>query len=241
VPKKKPPKPQMPPLLLHPPTTLRSKPKEAGKVDEFTQTFQQDFEKLLRLRRDVRRFRTDPVDAETIDHCLSTFNLAPSVGLSEPWRVVNVASGAARAAALANFETANADALQGYTGEKSRIYAGLKLSGMREAPVQLAVFCDGETAKGSGLGAQTMPETRRYSVVAAITQFWLCARTIGLGVGWVSVLDPARLCADLDIPDTWSLVAYLCVGWPEEQVLATPELVTAGWETRSTTLTTLQR
>ncbi len=70
---------------------------------------------------------------------------------------------------LANFKAANAAALQGYADEKAKLYASLKLSGMQEAPVHLAVFCDDGTAKGAGLGAGSMPETRAYSVVGAIT------------------------------------------------------------------------
>ncbi len=201
-------------------------------MPEFSKGFRQEFDRLLKWRRDVRRFRTDPVEEALLQECLSSFALAPSVGLSEPWRIVNVKSVAARAAALANFEAANAEALKGYSGEKARLYAGLKLSGMREAPVQLAVFCDEETPKGAGLGAATMPEMRRYSVVAAITQFWLKARSEGLGVGWVSILDPARLAADLDVPESWRLVAYLCIGWPEETG-ETPELERLGWERRA--------
>lgn len=169
---------------------------------------------LLRWRRDVRRFRTDPVDEAVLSRCLDTFSLAPpSVGLSEPWRLIRVDSATARKAALENFRAENTRALDGYDGEKARIYSTLKLSGMQEAPVQLAVFCDEETAKGgAGLGAATMPETRRYSVVGAITQFWLAARAEGLGVGWVSILDPPdRLTRDLDVPTGWQLVAYLCV------------------------------
>ncbi|MBE0453381.1 MAG: 5,6-dimethylbenzimidazole synthase [Roseovarius sp.] len=200
-------------------------------MSQFSQDFQADLRDLMRWRRDVRRFRTDPVDEALLRDCLATFALAPSVGLSEPWRVVRVQSPAARAAALTNFTAANATALDGYKGEKARLYSGLKLSGMREAPVQLAIFCDEATGKGAGLGAATMPEMRRYSVVAAITQFWLFARARGLGLGWVSILDPARLCQDLDIPDDWALVAYLCVGWPEQEC-ATPELELAGWERR---------
>ncbi|MFU8833794.1 5,6-dimethylbenzimidazole synthase [Roseovarius autotrophicus] len=200
-------------------------------MSQFSQDFQADLRDLMCWRRDVRRFRTDPVDEALLRDCLATFALAPSVGLSEPWRVVRVQSPAARAAALTNFTAANATALDGYKGEKARLYSGLKLSGMREAPVQLAIFCDEATGKGAGLGAATMPEMRRYSVVAAITQFWLFARARGLGLGWVSILDPARLCQDLDIPDDWALVAYLCVGWPEQEC-ATPELELAGWERR---------
>jgi 5,6-dimethylbenzimidazole synthase len=103
---------------------------------------------------------------------------------------------------------------------------------LREAPVHLAVFCDDATPKGAGLGAATMPEARAYSVVGAITLFWLMARAEGLGVGWVSILDPARLCADLDVPPGWAFIGYLCVGWPVADH-DTPELERAGWEARA--------
>ncbi|MDH3668608.1 MAG: nitroreductase family protein, partial [Paracoccaceae bacterium] len=93
------------------------------------------------------------------------------------------------------------------------------------------VFCDEETGQGSGLGAGTMPEMRRYSVVCAVMQLWLSARAEGLGAGWVSILDPDRLTRDLDVPDAWRLIAYLCLGWPEEEQ-ADPELERAGWEDR---------
>lgn len=202
---------------------------------EFSDEFRHDFDLLMRWRRDVRRFRTDPVPEDLLSRCLSTFQLAPSVGLSEPWRIVRVQSAPARAAALKNFETQNQQALGGYDAEKASIYARLKLSGMRDSPVQLAIFCDETTQKGSGLGAGTMPEMRRYSVVSAVTQFWLAARSEGLGVGWVSIIDPLQLAQDLDIPDTWRLVAYLCVGWPMADEIS-PELEREGWETRAKSL-----
>lgn len=209
-------------------------------MSEFSTGFQSELRDLMRWRRDVRRFRTDPVDEAVLQECLNSFLLSPSVGLSEPWRLIRVRSHSARAAALANFLSANDRALAGYDGEKAMLYSRLKLSGMQEAPVQLAIFCDETTDKGAGLGAATMPETRRYSVVGAITHFWLAARARGLGVGWVSILDPARLSQDLDIPGHWSLVAYLCVGWPET-MSDRPELQEAGWETRDTTLPVEER
>ncbi len=183
-------------------------------------------------RRDVRRFRRDPVDPAVLDACLSTMALAPSVGLSEPWRIVRVASDAARAHALANFRAANADALAGYSGDDARLYATLKLSGMAEAPEQLAVFCDDGTRQGRNLGVTTMPEMRRYSVVCAVQQFWLAARAHDIGVGWVSILDPDRLARDLNVPERWRLIAYLCVGHPET-TSDTPELARLGWQDRS--------
>lgn len=200
-------------------------------TDQFTRDFRDDLHTLLRLRRDVRHFRSDPVDPDLIATCLTSFSLAPSVGLSQPWQIVEVKSERARMAAQANFETANAQALRGYTGDTAKLYAGLKLAGMREAPIHLAVFCDEATEKGKGLGAGTMPEMRRYSVVCAIMQFWLTLRAHGLGLGWVSILDAARLNVDLDIPKDWALVGYLCIGWPQSEGYD-PELESLGWEER---------
>ena len=197
--------------------------------------FRAEMMDLLRWRRDVRRFRNGPVEAAVLDRCLLTFGLAPSVGLSEPWRLVRVQSPTARHAVQQNFEAANAAALADFADDKARLYAGLKLAGLREAPVQIAVFCDEATAKGAGLGAATMPETRAYSVVGAITLFWLALRAEGLGLGWVSILDPTRLAADLAVPADWRLVGYLCIGWPQAEDTV-PELQRAGWERRAETL-----
>lgn len=201
----------------------------------FSPAFGAELDRLMRWRRDVRRFRPDPVPEEIIARGLAAFGTAPSVGLSEPWRLIRVESAAARSAALCNFEETNAAALAAYRAQdadgRAAIYAGLKLSGMREAPVQIAVFCDEATPKGAGLGAQSMPEMRAYSVVCAVTLMWLRLRAEGVGLGWVSILDAARLTRDLGAPDSWKLIGYLCIGWPEELSDLT-ELEQAGWEQR---------
>jgi len=199
----------------------------------FSPAFCTELTELMKWRRDVRHFKKDAVDAGLLRDCLRSFSLAPSVGLSEPWRLVQVNSSDNRLKMLENFQVANADALAGYSGDKAALYAGLKLTGMQDAPVQLAVFCDEETPKGAGLGAKTMPEMRRYSVVSAIMAFWLTARAEGLGVGWVSILDPVQLARDLDVPESWRLVAYLCIGWPQNEDTDKPELEQLGWENRT--------
>lgn len=204
-------------------------------MQTFPETFRTDLVRLMAWRRDVRRFRPDPVDEAVLARCLSAFSLAPSVGLSEPWRLIRVTSPEARAAALANYRAANDQALAGYDGEDAARYATLKLSGMQDAPVQIAVWCDEGTGKGRGLGAAQMPEMRAYSVVTAIGYFWLAARAEGLGVGWVSILDPDRLARDLDAGPDWRLIGYLCIGWPEAEQ-PTPELERLGWESRAATL-----
>jgi 5,6-dimethylbenzimidazole synthase len=198
----------------------------------FDSDFRRQFRELLIWRRDVRRFQCTPLPHGLLDELLALACLAPSVGLSEPWRFIQVDSPAARNAVTAEFERANAAALADLSGDRASLYAKLKLAGLREAPVHLAVFTDRSTAKGHGLGRQTMPETLDYSVVAAIHTLWLAARIVGVGLGWVSILDSHRVAAILDAPEGWSLTAYLCLGYPEEE-MDFPELERAGWEKRA--------
>ena len=155
---------------------------------EFDAEFVENFENLLRWRRDVREFLPDPVSIDIIDECLELANLAPSVGLSQPWRFVEVAPGPERETVIASFERCNKQALENYDGSRASLYARLKLEGLREAPRQFAVFCDNKTEQGHGLGRATMPEMLNYSVVMAIHTFWLAARAKGLGGGMG--LDP---------------------------------------------------
>ena len=145
----------------------------------FDAGFRRTFAALLAWRRDVRRFRTAPVDEALLDHLLDLACLAPSVGNSRPWRFVRVDDPGRRAAC---------------------------------APTSPAA---------------TPPPWRPKG-------FRLAARAHGVGVGWVSILDPARVGALLEVPESWRLVAYLCVGWPEEEHVD-PELERAGWQPRTAT------
>ena len=198
----------------------------------FDEAFAAQFTELLRWRRDVRRFRNETLPEGLVEDLLALAELSPSVGHSQPWRWFRVRDPAQRLAAQKSFARCNAEALASYQGEQARLYAGLKLEGLREAPEQIAVFCDHGTARGHGLGRRTMPEMLDYSVVAAITQFWLAARMKGLGVGWVSILEPEAIAKALGVQDEWKLIAWLCVGWPAEEC-DVPDLVRAGWESGS--------
>ncbi len=197
----------------------------------FDHDFQEEFATLLRWRRDVRRFKPDPLPEGSVEELLQLAALAPSVGNSQPWRFVRVENKASRRAIRDHFEACNADALNEYAGEKAKLYASLKLSGMDMAPTQIAVFCDRDTDLGLRLGLKTMPESLDYSVVMAIHTLWLAARAKGIGVGWVSILEPAEIKRQLDVPESWALVSYLCIGWPEEEH-KDPELVRNGWQNR---------
>lgn len=198
---------------------------------EFDDGFRRHLRELFVWRRDVRRFRSDPLPAGAIDRLIETACLSPSVGLSQPWRFVTVDDDARRRAVIDDFRSCNADALSAYSGERAARYATLKLSGLEQAPGHLAVFADKAGDIGHGLGRATMPETTEYSVVAAITAMWLAARAEGIGLGWVSILNPDRIHAVLDVPESWKFIAYLCIGYPEAEC-DRPELEQANWEHR---------
>jgi 5,6-dimethylbenzimidazole synthase len=76
-----------------------------------------------------------------------------------------------------------------------------------------------------------MPETAIYSAVCAVQNLWLAARAEGIGVGWVSILDPEALKTLLGIPAHMVLVAYLCLGYVDG-FEAAPQLERLGWEQR---------
>ena len=178
----------------------------------------------------MRHFRPGEAPEEgTLAELFELAALAPSVGNCQPTRLVRVDDEARRPAVRADFEAANREALGAYGGERAELTPGSSspACAMRRSNWR---SCDEATEQGHGLGARTMPEARRYSTVCALHTFWLAARARGLGVGWVSILDPAAIADALDVPRAWTFIAYLCVGFPRGHVI--PELERAGWQVR---------
>jgi 5,6-dimethylbenzimidazole synthase len=198
---------------------------------KFDEAFRAQLRELLIWRRDVRRFRPEPLPTSVLERLVDLACFAPSVGLSQPWRFVIVDDPLRRRAVLEDFRSCNADALKSYAGGLATQYAELKLAGLQEAPRHLAVFADPTTDIGHGLGQRTMPEMAEYSVVTAIHTMWLAARAEGIGLGWVSILNPDLVKKVLDVPETWRLIGYFCLGYPQTEENG-PELERAGWERR---------
>jgi nicotinate-nucleotide--dimethylbenzimidazole phosphoribosyltransferase len=185
---------------------------------------------VIDARRDVRRFRPDPVDDALLERVLEAAHRAPSVGLSQPWRfiVVRLTETRARVRALAERERARQAPR---FGPRARAFLDQKVEGVLEAPVGLCVCCVPPAVGTEVLGRSTIPATDVYSTACAIQNLWLTARAEGLGVGWVSFYRPDELRAVLAIPDAVEPVAWLCVGWPDDRPLR-PGLERAGWAQR---------
>ncbi len=188
--------------------------------------------RAIATRRDVRSgFLNEPLPDDLLRRLLAAAHSAPSVGLMQPTRFIVVRDLAVRTTIHGIFRGANAEALATYTGEQRERYATLKLECILEAPQNLCVVCDPTSSRGHKLGRHTMPETAVYSTVCAIQNLWLAARTEGVGVGWVSILDPFRLRGVLNIPEHIIPVAYLCLGYVSH-FDSEPELERRGWENR---------
>jgi 5,6-dimethylbenzimidazole synthase len=197
----------------------------------FDAAFRARLRDLLVWRRDVRRFRSEPLPDGTLEALIELACLAPSVGLSQPWRFVIVENKAVRTGIRENFAVCNAQALAAQSGSRTSLYAQLKLAGLDEAPGHLAVFADRSTEQGHGLGRRTMPEMIEYSAVTAVHTIWLAARAQGVGFGWVSILDPQQVAVLLDVPPDWKFIGYFCLGYPLADDTV-PELEQSGWERR---------
>lgn len=188
-------------------------------------------EQVMLHRRDVRgnNFLPDDLPDDIIERILHCASLAPSVGYSQPWEFVVIRDAAVKQQISASFELENRKAAGAFCDDKKEMYARLKLEGIHEAPVNIAVFYRPENEPV--LGQNTMPETGEYSVVCAVQNMWLMSRALNVGLGWVSILDPQAVKRILNSPPQNKLVAYLCIGYVGE-FFSTPELERLKWKAR---------
>ncbi len=197
----------------------------------FNEQDQSLLEEIMLQRRDVRgnNFTNKEIENDVLEKILQAASLAPSVGFSQPWEFVIVRDDEIKKQVAQSFELENAKAEQLFTDEKQKLYAKLKLEGILEAPINIAVVYKPSTKPV--LGQNSMLETGEYSVVCAIQNMWLMARALNVGMGWVSILDANAVMKILNAPADNKLVAYLCVGYVKE-FLSVPELETLNWEKR---------
>lgn len=197
----------------------------------FDQPVRQAVYDVIAARRDVRRFRPDAVDDDLLARVLGAGHAAPSVGHSQPWRFIVVRDAALReqAAWMADQERLAQAAL--LEPEAARHLLDLQLEGIREAPLGVVVCCDRRTPAAGVLGRATFPDADLWSCACAIQNLWLAARAEGLGLGWVTLFEPASLAALLGLPEGVVTLGWLCLGWPDERNPA-PGLERAGWSRR---------
>lgn len=184
---------------------------------------------IMRWRRDVRgnRFIDKELPDDIIKQLLDAALLAPSVGYSQPWQFVVIRDQGVKQQVFDSFTVENKHASTLFSGQKKQSYNKLKLEGILEAPVNIAVFY--QPSAEPVLGQTSMEDMGKFSVVCAIQNMWLMARALNVGVGWVSIVDPEKVKQAVNAPASSQLIGYLCVGYVSE-FLSEPELKQLAWQ-----------
>ena len=190
----------------------------------------QDAKKLLNIikaRRDVRgnRFIPNPIEDEKLTMILEAGVSAPSVGYSQPWKFVIIKDDKTKQLISENFTKENEKAKLIF--QDKALYEQLKLEGIKEAPVNIAVLY--EPSQDEVLGMTSMKKMGEYSVVCAVQNMWLMARALNIGIGWVSILNEQKVLKSIKAKENSQLIAYLCVGYVDK-FYEESELKTLGWE-----------
>jgi 5,6-dimethylbenzimidazole synthase len=183
--------------------------------------------RVISERRDMRRFVPGAaVGEDVLARLLQAAHAAPSVGLMQPWRFIRITDDSLRRRihALVDEERPlTAAAL----GERADEFLALKVEGVLDC-AELLVVALGDGRDKHVFGRRTLPQMDLASVSCAIQNLWLAARCEGLGMGWVSLFDPQRLSALLEMPDGAEPVAILCLG-PVPEFPDRPALELDGW------------
>ncbi|OGB26847.1 MAG: 5,6-dimethylbenzimidazole synthase [Burkholderiales bacterium RIFCSPLOWO2_02_FULL_57_36] len=185
--------------------------------------------RAIRERRDMRHFLSDPVDPAQLARFIGAAHNGPSVGFMQPWRFIRITDRALRQQLYEHVQEERlltADAL----GQRAEDFMRLKVEGIL-ACAEVLVVALTDQREQYVFGRRTMPEMDMASAACAIQNFWLAARAEGIGVGWVSMFDPARLRSLCNMPEGSQPIAILCVGHVEAFYPA-PMLETEGWDRR---------
>ncbi len=195
----------------------------------FTREEQKLLEEILAHRRDVRgnRFLNTPISQKSIDTILDAALAAPSVGFSQPWEFVLIKDQTTKQAIKGTFSEETQRAVLLFKDQKQKEYIKLKLEGIVESPLNIVVFY--KPKEGPVLGQTSMPNMGKYSVVCAIQNMWLMARSLNIGMGWVSILDPEKVKKILNAPSENQLIGYLCFGYTD-MFYNQPELELKKWD-----------
>ena len=193
----------------------------------FTPHDAQALQTIISARRDVRgnRYIDTPIAPETLEAILHAANSAPSVGFSQPWEFMLIYDSELRQHVYDEFVKENNKAKAIFHGNP--LYPSLKLEGIKESPLNIAVLY--KKPSKAVLGQTSQKKVGEYSVVCAIQNLWLMARAYNIGVGWVSILKPKKIKKILDISSDYKLIAYLTIGYVTE-FLDEPELQRLNWE-----------
>jgi len=186
---------------------------------------------IIYSRRDVRghNFLDKKIPKDDLEKILLSASHAPSVGYSQPWKFILIDDESIKKELRENFDIENEKAKKIFKNKKT--YEDLKLEGIMEAPLNIAVFYEYDDE--AVLGMTSQKKMGEYSVVCAVQNMWLMARALGIGLGWISILDEKKVLKTLNAPKNTKLIAYLALGYVDK-FYDEPELKTLKWNDEKT-------
>lgn len=185
--------------------------------------------RVMAERRDMRHFTPNSeVPEDVLRRILEAAHMAPSVGLMQPWRFLRITDPAMRQA-IKKLVDAERIRTGEALGPREAEFLTLKVEGIGDC-AELFVVALGDDRERHIFGRRTMPHMDLASVSCAIQNMWLAARAEGLGLGWVSLFEPAELAELMGMPAGADPIAVLCVG-PVPEFPDRPELEIVGWTT----------
>ncbi len=183
-------------------------------------------------RRDIRReFLPKAIPRRILMKLLNAAHHAGSVGFMQPWNFVVISDVKIKQEIKKIFRVENEKAKRNYSGDRLTKYLSLKLEAIEETPVNICITCDSTRGGPHVLGRNSIKETDFYSTCCAIQNLWLAARSEGIGMGWVSILNNNLLKKTLKIPKHIKPIAYLCLGYVSK-FPQKPMLEAQGWAKR---------
>jgi len=182
--------------------------------------------KAMSERRDMRHFNGAALDPEVFTKILGAAHLAPSVGLMQPWRFIRITDDSLKQSIYEVVE--HERGLTGNClGDRKAEFLKLKVEGVLQCS-ELLIAALPDKRESHVFGRRTIPEMDLASLSCAIQNMWLAARVEGIGMGWVSLFDPAALKPLLDMPEGSHPIAILCIGHVDE-FYEKPMLVLEQW------------
>lgn len=146
---------------------------------------------LLKGRRSIRRYRTDPVPDEMLEQVLEAGRWAPSASHRQPWAFIVVR---------------DPEMLQQIAAHAA--YYVVRWAHVAEAPL-LIVLC-------GDCSSRVYSQFLHEDIGLAGGQMMLQAWALGLGTCWIGGLDREAIARTLNVPEGWEIVGLLTVGFPAE-------------------------
>ena len=183
----------------------------------------------IESRRDIREFVPGPLPDGLLQRLYAAAHAAPSVGWMQPWRLIHVSNPGIKLA-LTEIVEQERQRTAAALPSRGRDFLRLKVEGLKCcAEIVVVALMDG--CESHIFGKRTLPEMAVASAACAIQNMWLAARAEGIGLGWVSLFDPAALARLFAMPEGAKPIAILCIG-AVAAFPTRPVLEALGWGAR---------